>query len=102
LPIAIEDAAKRGDLHRQVAVLDDSSWPHLLDDFFPGHELPRPRDQNGENFERARADRDRHKGAALITSRDAAAIQAKVLEQEHVACNQRVHAIRLHGEHEQT
>jgi hypothetical protein len=93
--------AKCCDLHRQVAVFDNSPRPNDVHDLVPGHELTRPSDQKSENLERAGADHDRDKGAALITSREAAAIQAKVLEQEHVGCRQRVHASASHGEHEQ-
>jgi hypothetical protein len=36
----------------------------------------------------------------LITSREAAAIQAEVLEQQHVGCGQRAHASASRGEPE--
>src|SRR5262249_11307370 len=71
-PALIQDSAERGDLHRQVAVLDDGSGPHRIHDLVPWDEVTRTFDENAEDFERPRADRQRNKGAALVAPEQAA------------------------------
>jgi hypothetical protein len=63
----IEDAAKRRDLDREVAVLDHHSRPDGGDDLALRDETARPLDQHTEQIERPRADRDRHENTAGIT-----------------------------------
>src|ERR1700730_11084677 len=55
----IENAAKRRDLDREVAVLDHHSRPDGGDDLALRDETARPLDQHTEQIERPRADRDR-------------------------------------------
>src|SRR5207302_11211360 len=88
----VEEPAKRGDLDGQVAALDDSPRPHRVNDLVSGDEIPRPLEQETENFEGTRADRGGKKSATLITARKAEPVEAEPLEKEHVGSGERVHA----------
>src|ERR1700737_4875610 len=63
----IENAAKRQDLDREVAVLDHHSRPDSGDNLALRDETARPLDQHTEQIERSRSDRDRHENTAGIT-----------------------------------
>jgi hypothetical protein len=97
----IEDPTKRGDLHGQVAVLDDGSRPHRLHDLVPGDEITRAFDQDTQNFEGAGADRYGNESAAVILPKQVTPVEAEALEQEDVCTGERVHASASPGEHDQ-
>ena len=73
----------------------------------PGHtafvisslQIARPLDQNAEDLKGARSDRDRNKRTALITSREATAVEATAFEQKDVGRGERIHASVSIGEH---
>jgi hypothetical protein len=91
--VAIEYAAKRRYLDRQVAVLDDGAGPHGGNDLILRDDLSRPPDQYPENVEPARADRHRDKGAVGITPEQTsgAPVEAEVFEQENLRRRERLH-----------
>jgi hypothetical protein len=97
----VEQPAKRGDLHGEIAAFDDGSRPHRIHDLVLGDEIPRPLYENTENFEGARPDRDRNQCAGFMLPEEAAPVEAKALEQEDVGTGERVHASASPAKHEQ-
>ena len=90
----IEHPAQRRYLHRQVTVLDDSSWPDGGDDLVLRDDLARLFDQHAQNVERARADRDWLKRAGTIAPEQPAAtpVEAEVLESKNRRRSEPLHA----------
>jgi len=67
-PPLVENPAKCGDLHVEIAVLDRGSGPDRGNDLGPRDELARPLDQHAEDVERTRTHRQWRENAALVSS----------------------------------
>src|SRR3984893_3488466 len=65
-PPLVNDPAKRGDLHVEIAVFDRHSRPYRGDDLGPWEVVPWPLHQHAENVESARTHYQWSKNAALI------------------------------------
>ena len=90
-PIAamIENAAKRQDLDREVAVRDHDARPDGSHDLGLRNEPAMPSDEHGEHVKRARPDRHRNKSTVLVGAKQTTAppIETKPLEFENPAAD---------------
>jgi hypothetical protein len=91
----VENPAKCGNLHVEIAVFDRGPGPDRSDDLGPQNELARPLDQHTENVERPGTHRQWCENAVLILSEQDAdpPVETELAEEPDIGRGRCVHAV---------